>query len=59
MLEMIRESYESKLQPETLREASEYLEKLTEGRYTRIWTRLVGEELLVDMPPMKQSPSTN
>ena len=48
MLEMIRESYESKRQPETLQEASGYLERLTEGRYKRIWTRLVGEELLVD-----------
>ena len=48
MLEMIRESYESKRQPETLKEASGYLERLTEGSYTRIWTRLVGEELLVD-----------
>jgi uncharacterized protein YhaN len=48
MLEMIRETYESKRQPETLKEASGYLERLTEGSYTRIWTRLVGEELLVD-----------
>lgn len=48
MLEMIRESYESKRQPETLKEASGYLERLTEGKYKRIWTRLVGEELLVD-----------
>lgn len=48
MLEMIREGYESKRQPETLKEASTYLERLSEGRYTRIWTRLVGEELLVD-----------
>jgi uncharacterized protein YhaN len=48
MLEMIRDSYESKRQPETLREASNYLERLTEGRYTRIWTRMTGEELLVD-----------
>jgi uncharacterized protein YhaN len=48
MLEMIRESYESKRQPETLKEASGYLERLTEGKYSRIWTRLVGEELLVD-----------
>ena len=48
MLEMIRESYESKRQPETLKEASGYLERLTEGSYTRIWTRLIGEELLVD-----------
>ena len=48
MLEMIRETYESKRQPETLREASNYLEKLSDGRYTRIWTRMTGEELLVD-----------
>lgn len=48
MLEMIRESYESKRQPETLKQASGYLTRLTEGSYTRIWTRLVGEELLVD-----------
>jgi uncharacterized protein YhaN len=48
MLEMIRESYESKRQPETLKEASTYLQRLTEGKYSRIWTRLIGEELLVD-----------
>lgn len=48
MLELIRESYESKRQPETLKEASGYLSRLTEGSYPRIWTRLVGEELLVD-----------
>ena len=48
LLEMIRESYESKRQPETLKEASGYLERLTEGSYTRLWTRLIGEELLVD-----------
>ena len=48
MLELIRESYESKRQPETLKEASGYLTRLTEDHYIRIWTRLVGEELLVD-----------
>lgn len=48
MLEVIRESYESKRQPETLKEASGYLAKLTEGTYTRVWTKLIGEELLVD-----------
>lgn len=48
MLEMIRDTYESKRQPETLKEASTYLDRLTEGSYKRIWTRLVGEELLVD-----------
>jgi uncharacterized protein YhaN len=48
IFELIRETYEAKRQPETLKEASGYLERLTNGKYTRIWTRLVGEELLVD-----------
>ncbi len=48
VLESIRENYEQRRQPETLVEASTFLEKLTEGRYTRIWTRLTGEKLLVD-----------
>lgn len=48
MLESIRENYEAQRQPETLREASNYLDRLTEGSYKRIWTRLSGEELLVD-----------
>jgi uncharacterized protein YhaN len=48
MLETIREGYEAKRQPETLQEASTYLERLTDGQYVRIWTKLVGEELLVD-----------
>ena len=48
ILEIIRESYESKRQPETLKDASNYLERLTEGKYKRIWTKLIGEELLVD-----------
>ncbi len=48
VLESIRENYESQRQPETLKEASGFLKRLTEGQYDRIWTRLVGEELLVD-----------
>lgn len=48
MLETVREQHEAERQPETLREASKYLEKLTEGQYVRIWTKLVGEQLLVD-----------
>jgi uncharacterized protein YhaN len=48
IFDLIRESYEAKRQPETLKEASSYLERLTAGKYVRIWTRLVGEELLVD-----------
>ena len=48
ILESIRENYEAQRQPETLREASNFLSRLTSGHYVRIWTRLVGEELLVD-----------
>ncbi len=48
MLEVVRERYEAERQPETLGEASLYLEKLTEGKYARIWTPLGQHELRVD-----------
>lgn len=48
LLESIRAGYESKRQPETLREASRFLDDLTGGQYKRIWTKMTGEELLVD-----------
>jgi uncharacterized protein YhaN len=48
LLESIRDAYEAKRQPETLLEASSYLERLTSGQYNRIWTRLTGNQLLVD-----------
>ncbi len=38
MLDEVRQAYESDRQPETLAEASGYLQLLTRGRYTRIWT---------------------
>lgn len=44
----IRKSYERDRQPETLREASGYLQRLTEGRYPRVWTPLGEDVLLVD-----------
>jgi uncharacterized protein YhaN len=47
-LERIREDYEQHRQPETLREASNYLNQLTGGRYTRIWTPLAHDILFVD-----------
>jgi uncharacterized protein YhaN len=47
-LERVRQEYEQHRQPETLREASEYLSKLTSGRYTRIWTPLAHDILFVD-----------
>jgi hypothetical protein len=47
-LEKIRVEYEQNRQPETLREASEYMAQLTSGRYTRIWTPLAHDILFVD-----------
>jgi uncharacterized protein YhaN len=47
-LERIREEYEQHRQPETLREASQYMAQLTDGRYTRIWTPLAHDILFVD-----------
>jgi uncharacterized protein YhaN len=48
LLETIREAYEAERQPETLGEASVYLEKLTAGKYARIWTPLGKNELRID-----------
>jgi uncharacterized protein YhaN len=47
-LDRIREEYEKNRQPETLREASEYMSQLTNGKYTRIWTPLAHDILFVD-----------
>jgi uncharacterized protein YhaN len=47
-LERIRQEYEKNRQPETLREASDYMSQLTSGRYTRIWTPLAHDILFVD-----------
>ena len=48
MLELIRNDYEEHRQPETLLEASRYLERLTQGRYPRVWTPLADDVLFVD-----------
>ncbi len=47
-LEVIRASYEQERQPETLQEASGYLDRLTGGRYHRVWTPLGEDVLRVD-----------
>ena len=44
-LETIRTIYEQQRQPEVLQEASGYLDRLTRGRYCRVWTPL-GEDVL-------------
>jgi uncharacterized protein YhaN len=48
VLDMIRTTYERQRQPETLQEASGYLERLTQGRYCRVWTPLGEHALRVD-----------
>jgi uncharacterized protein YhaN len=48
MLDLIRNDYEQHRQPETLLEASKVLERLTRGRYPRVWTPLADDVLLVD-----------
>jgi uncharacterized protein YhaN len=47
-LEVIRTTYEKQRQPETLQEASGYLDRLTQGRYPRVWTPLGEHALRVD-----------
>jgi len=46
VLEHVRKTYERTRQPETLQEASTYLERMTQGRYRRVWTPL-DEDVLV------------
>jgi uncharacterized protein YhaN len=48
VLGLVREEYENQRQPETLREASRWLQKMTAGRYTRVWTPLDEDSLLLD-----------
>jgi len=48
LVELVRKKYEAERQPETLREASRYFERLTEGKYLRVWTPLEAGVLYVD-----------
>ncbi len=48
LVELVRKKYEAERQPETLREASRYFERLTEGKYKRVWTPLEAGILFVD-----------
>ncbi len=48
LLEQVRRDYQRRRQPETLQQASAYLQRLTEGRYTRVWTPLDENILRVD-----------
>ena len=48
LLEDVCSTVEKDRQPETLREASDYLTQLTDGKYQRIWTSLGQNQLHVD-----------
>ncbi len=48
IMDRIRAVYERERQPETLQEASLYLQRLTQGRYQRVWTPLGQNVLRVD-----------
>lgn len=48
LLDSVRRGYETDRQPEALKEASKHLERLTGGRYTRVWTPLGERSLRVD-----------
>lgn len=48
ILQSLRAKYQRERQPQTLLDASGYLEQLTEGRYRRVWTPLEEDVLLVD-----------
>ena len=48
MLEQVRDIYERERQPETLKDASDFLQRMTGGRYTRVWTPLDENSLRVD-----------
>jgi uncharacterized protein YhaN len=48
VLESVRKRYETDRQPQTLREASEYLHRLTDGHYRRIWMPLDNRNLRIE-----------
>ncbi len=48
VLQTIRTTYEQQRQPEALQEASGFLDRLTQGRYGRVWTPLGEKALRVD-----------
>ncbi|MDX1963840.1 MAG: AAA family ATPase [Pirellulales bacterium] len=48
VLDNLKAEYERERQPETLREASRYLRRLTLGQYERVWTPIGEQRLCVD-----------
>ena len=47
LLEDVCSTFERERQPETLREASTFLNQLTDGKYTRVWTPLGTNQLKI------------
>ena len=56
LLEDVCGTFERERQPETLREASTFLNQLTDGKYTRIWTPLGTNQLKIDDADEKSLP---
>lgn len=48
LLEAVRRRYETDRQPQTLQQASQYLARLTDGQYPRVWMPLDRGSLVVD-----------
>jgi hypothetical protein len=56
LLEDVCSTFERERQPETLREASTFLNQLTDGKYTRIWTPLGTNQLKIGDADNKSIP---
>ena len=56
LLEDVCGTFERERQPETLREASSFLNQLTDGKYNRIWTPLGTNRLKIDDTEGKSLP---
>jgi uncharacterized protein YhaN len=56
LIESVKQQYERDRQPEVLQEASRYLERMTEGRYRRVWTPLGENALRVDDDQQRSLP---
>ncbi len=56
LLEDVCSTFERERQPETLREASTFLNQLTDGKYTRVWTPLGTNQLKIGDADNKSIP---
>ena len=56
LLSSVYKKYEKDRQPDTLKEASRYLKRMTSGRYQRIWTPLAEDVLIVEDQKGRQLP---